>query len=304
MTVSQLYNSVAQLGFENSLEEDSRFIFAVNRALLQVNAIRPATKAYVINHKPMANKIANATFKPIDKKDELYFYADNVKAYYFEADGNGIVYIEKYDSASNEWKLIAQNDLNSSKTFKAYRGLIKEDKKFTSGQIRMRFTGDYFYSVKCVAMYEYIYTDNVDDIPAYEPFTRYDIGALAEDFLTLSTPLIVETEGVSYVNQDYTIENGRVILLPHDKGGIYKVLYNRKPSPIPQSESLSNSSTILDLDEDLCALLPNLIASYIWLEDEPDKAQYYMSLYKESAIDIERRMRNTTPIQIKSCNGW
>ena len=35
MTVSQLYNSVAQLGFEDSLEEDDRFIFAANRALLQ-----------------------------------------------------------------------------------------------------------------------------------------------------------------------------------------------------------------------------------------------------------------------------
>ena len=53
MTVSQLYNSVAQLGFEDSLEEDDRFIFAANRALLQVNAIRPVTSAYVINHKPM-----------------------------------------------------------------------------------------------------------------------------------------------------------------------------------------------------------------------------------------------------------
>lgn len=304
MTVSQLYNSVAQLGFENSLEEDSRFIFASNRALLQVNSIRPATKAYVINHKPMANKIANATFKPIDKKDDLIFYADKVKAYYFEADGNGIVYFEKYDSDSNKWKPIKHQEFNNSKSFTAYRGFIKDGANFITEQIRMRFSGEYFYSVKCVAMYEHIYSDKEEDIPAYEPFTRYDIGELASDFLTLSAPLIVETEGISYVNQGYTVENGRVILLPHDKGGVYKVLYNRKPESILYKVQLSADNTRIDLDEDLSALLPLLVASYIWLEDAPDKAQYYLSLYKEGAIDIERRMKNTTPIQIKSCNGW
>ena len=71
MTVSQLYKSVAQLGFEDSLEGDERFIFAANRALLQVNAIRPATSSYIINHKPMDNMLADATFTPVEKKATL-----------------------------------------------------------------------------------------------------------------------------------------------------------------------------------------------------------------------------------------
>ena len=33
MTVSELYKSVAQLGFEDSLEDDDRFIFAVSRLM-------------------------------------------------------------------------------------------------------------------------------------------------------------------------------------------------------------------------------------------------------------------------------
>lgn len=304
MTVSQLYNSVAQLGFSNSLEEDSRFVFAANRALLQVNSIRPATRAYVINHKPMPNLIKNATFKPIEKTDELCFYANDAKSYFFEADGIGALYIERFDNESNGWVKIGVHEFSSAKTFVAYKGFIKDGSDFVSGQIRMRFTGDYYYSVKCVAMYKYIYSGKVEDIPAYEPFTRYDISALASDFLGLSTPLMVETEGVSYVNQGYTVENGRVILLPYENGGVFKVIYNKKPQGIERVESLSEDETPIDLDEDLSALLPLLVAAYIWIEDEPDKAQYYMTLYNESAVNIERRKRNTSPVQIKSCNGW
>ena len=58
MTIADLYQSVAHLGFETSLEDEARFVYAANRALLQVNALRPATSIYMINHKPLENKIA------------------------------------------------------------------------------------------------------------------------------------------------------------------------------------------------------------------------------------------------------
>ena len=91
MRVSELYKQVAQLGFEDSLEDDSRFYYAANRALLQVSAIRPAVSAYIINHKPMANLLKENTFTPIERSEDLCFEATDAKSYYFEADGNGKV---------------------------------------------------------------------------------------------------------------------------------------------------------------------------------------------------------------------
>lgn len=298
MTVQELYNSVAQLGFETSLEDDQRFIFAANRALLQVNSIRPATKTYLINHKPLVNQISNASFSPQEKTSELYFYADNVKSYYFEADGTGTLAIEMNTHGNGEeWKLIKTVDLSSA-GFKAYRGFIKDGSDFIKGRIRLRFYGDYVYTIKNVAVYEDLFSNNEKDIPAYEPFTRYDISALTSDFLSLATPPIIESEGLSYLNQGYGVENGRVILLPYDKKGVYKVTYKKKPKII----SMGDNETV-DLDDELCALLPMLIASYILLEDEPEKAQYYSALYNERAIDIERRIYNAAPIPITT-NGW
>ena len=303
MTVSQLYSSVAQLGFEYSLEDEDRFLFAANRALLQVNAIRPVTRAYIINHKPLENKVKDATFEPREKTDELFFYAENVKSYYFEADGKGTLSIEKYEASEEKWTRVSVVEFAGVKGFTAYRGFIKQDGEFVNASIRLHFIGEYVYSIKCVAMYEHLYSENAEDIPSWDRFIKYDISALVTDFLSLSSQPIIEAENIKYINQPYGVEDGRIILLPHDIDGLYKIIYNKLPRKIISENGAANDESDIDLDEDLCALLPMLIASYIWVDDEPEKAQYYLALYRERVADIERRKYDVTPVPI-NFNGW
>lgn len=303
MTVSELYNSVAQLGFEDSLEDDRRFFFAANRALLQVNSIRPATSVYVINHKPMENKASLRSFLPLEKTDDLFFEATDVKSYYFETDGNGVVYVELLNTETDEWEKIGMQAFSGSQTFTAYRGFIKQDGKFVSGTVRLHFTGEYLYSVKCVAMYSYLYSDDEASIPAYEAHTRYDISSLVSDFLSLDVPPIRE-EDYSYMSQGFDVENGRIILLPYDAKGLYKISYRRMPRALQNTGDAVEDMTVIDLDEELCSLLPLLIASYVWAEDEAEKAEYYLSLYRERAADVERRIISSKPATIRNKNGW
>ena len=65
MTVGELYNQVVELGFEESIEDVDGFYDAVNRAILQVNNVKPAIGYYVINHRPLTNLVPNPTFEPI-----------------------------------------------------------------------------------------------------------------------------------------------------------------------------------------------------------------------------------------------
>lgn len=304
MTVSELYNSVAQLGFEDSLEYDTGFLFAANRALLQINSLRPATSAYVINHKPLQNAIKGAKFTPTEKTEDLYYEASDVKSYYFEADGNGTAYIELYNSELDTWTIIGMVTLCADKTFTAYKGFIKCDGEFVGGLVRLHFTGEYLYSVRSVAMYQYLFGASADDIPAYEAYTRYDISAIVPDFLSLDAPPIKEEAEYQHLNQDYDVENGKIVLLPYNAGGLYKVIYKRKPAPISPDDTVSEDDTVIDLDEELCALLPILVASFIWMDDEPDKAQYYMSIYESRAIDIERKTKSAAPVTIRNSNRW
>ena len=304
MTVADLYRSVAQLGFEDSLEYEDGFVFAANRAILEVNALRPVSSSFYINHRPIKNELLRPTFEPALKEDELIFECADVKAYYFECDGSGAMYIELFDERTRTWQPIEWKTLSSSGAFKPYKGFIKKEGDFVPGRIRLRFTGEYLYSVKSVAMYKHILGKDEDDIPAFEAFTEYDVTEMVSDFMSLKNPPIAFDDEYRHLNREYRVENGRIILLPYDGAGHYRVIYNRRPKDIKHENSLSEDLTVIDLDEELCALLPILVAAYIWMDDEPEKAQYYLSLYQQRAAYLEHKTINPSPVIMRSVNGW
>lgn len=303
MTVSELYKQVAGLGFESSLEDESRFYFAAERALLQVARIRPATRTYTIYHAPLKNAAQICTFAPVERSEDLCFEAMGAKAYYFESNGEGIVYPEWLDDG--HWKMTDDYVRISSAdhSFKPYSGFIKVENKFVDGPVRLRFTGMYLYAVRCVALYAHTLSDLKEDIPAYAPFSKYDISELTSDFLGLASPPVTDDENREVLNQNYGIENDRTVLLPYDARGCYHVNYYHRPAVFSREDTAGNSSQKIDLDEDLCALLPTLIAAYIWAEDEPSLAEYYLSLYQQQAAEVLSRTRSLAPIKIQN-NGW
>ena len=304
MTVADLYRSVAQLGFEDSLESEDGFVYAANRAILEVNALRPVTSSVYINHRPMKNELLRPTFEPALKEDELIFECADVKAYYFECDGSGAVYIELFDDISRAWQLIGMRSLTSPGEYKPYKGFIKRDGAFVPGRVRLRFTGEYLYSVKSVAMYKHLLGKDEGDIPAFEAFTQYDVTEMVPDFMSLRNPPIEFDDGYRHLNQEYRVENGRIILLPYGGAGHYRVIYNRRPASIVSNGALQADITVIDLEEELCALLPILVAAYIWMDDEPEKAQYYLSLYQQRAAYLEHKTINPSPVIMRSVNGW
>lgn len=300
MIVSDLYKQVAGLGFESSLDDDSRFYYAANRALLQVSRIRPATRTHHINHKPLMNALPTG-FSSMECRGNLAFEASSAKGYYFEADGNGQAYIEYFEDGS--WKVAKIVEMQSNRTFKAYSGLVKNGTEFVEGSVRIRFLGNYLYHVRRVALYPDVYSNNDADVPAYEPYSKYDISDLASDFLAMSAPPIVDSDGREVLNQNYDIENGRIVLLPRSMPGEYIVRYIKKPTALAQKNNANTDNQAIDLDDDLCAILPNLVASYIYAEDEPQLAEYYLTLYNQQAIVIEQKARQHSSVFITN-NGW
>jgi hypothetical protein len=295
MRVSELYSQVAQLGFEDSLENDKRFYYAANRGLLQVNAIRPAISHFVIPHMPVKNKVDRSSFAIIERTEDLFFVAHGVKAYYFEAMGKGTVSFT--DESGN---YIRSNvEIDSMGRFTAYRGMIPDGE----GRITMRFTGQYTYYIKNVAMYGSLFSDRVADIPAYAPFISYDLGAMVDDFLGLDNPPM-DTDDLYRFDGNYRVEGGRVLLLPYDECGEVRVRYKRRPKPLDGTTvSASQDTTVIDLDEELCSILPLLIASYIYAEDEPNLAVHYLEQYNTRAAELEYRTRNYDPVPFKNIYG-
>ncbi len=306
MTVIELYNSVAQLGFETTLESDARFVLAANRAILQVNRIKPLTSIYKLNHFPLKNVIEGGGFELKCKdKEPIVFVADNAKSYYFECNGNGQMIIEKSTDGGANWSIIGNTELSSPDgRFIEYKGLIQEAGRAVVGRVRMRFMGEYIYYVQNVAMYDSLIGANVKDIPMYAKYTKYDIASLASDFISFASPPIVDAQrGEGFIlNVDYFVEGKGKILIPASANGVFDISYNRLPKSILFDGTDDNE--LIDLDEELCAILPNLIASYIWVDDEPDKAQYYLSLYREQVAEIVARTKDLRPYVYRNKTGW
>ena len=304
MQVAELYAQVSQLGFETSLDDGkARFYQAAGRALLQINALRPRRAVLELSHRTPHNSVISPSFKPVFCMNDVVYEGVGVKAYYFECDGTGKAVIEA--KIDGEWELIGEVDMmNSGRKYRTYRGFIKRDGDWFGGEVRLSFTGLFAYSIRCVALYDVLYGPTEDDIPAYGPFYAYHMHKETDDFLSWCTPPILVEETDTMLNQEYRIENDGTLLLPYGADGLYRVHYNRLPKPLVDQGAPEEDTSLIDLDEELCALMPLLIASFVWAEDEPELSEYYLTLYRERAADIDARNRNATPVLIKNVYGW
>lgn len=303
MNVSTLYKQVALLGFEDSLENVNAFYYAASRAIYQVNLLRPHIAEYrIFRHTP--KNLLTTNFVTHVRENDITFEATAAKAYFFEAFGSGTLFIEEMKDGA--WHLIAER-VFANTTFTPYKDFIKAGGEFTNRTVRLRFAahpeGDFTYFVRNVAMFSALYSADGEDIPEIQEFTPYNMAELCSDFLSLPEPPIV-TAGQTRLAAGYKVEGGSTILLPYEAEGEFKILYRRKPHEIIGDGEPEEDETQIDLDEELCTLLPLLTAAYVWAEDEPEKAEYYMNLYRERSAEIMRTKKNASPAKIINVTGW
>ena len=308
MTIKELYDSVAELGFETELESErlNGFILAANRAIVQINRIRPATSIYKLNHFPLVNKLSESTYEPVCKDDEaLIFSTDGAKSYFFECNGNGIATIEKSTDFGETWETLAAVELVSEKgQFEKYRGLILDGDKPYLGLVRIKFSGDYIYWVQNVAMYGSLLSADPESVPAFSKYISYDIASLTDDFVSFVCPPITDAQRDKgfILNTDYFVEGASKILIPASIKGVYDVVYNRRNKQLSLNDDMEETN--IDLDSELCCLMPNLVASYIWADDEPTKAEYYLTLFNAQVAEIMAREKNLKPVVYRNKTGW
>lgn len=303
MKVSELYDHVSRLGFESSLEDARLFYNTANRAILQVNALRPAIRTCEINHSPLPNLIEEDTFSGILLQDSLVFEAEAPRAYYFEADGDGHFFLEKLEEGV--WRIIHESSLSSQGAkYRPYSGFVKDGDENVDGTVRVRFESEYACSVRNVALYGAVRSDSEADVHPFAPFARYRMPDICDDFLSFAEPPVKTDLGYDKMIQGYKIEGNETIIFPKDAVGVYLVLYNHKPNALSYESNPTEDDTVIDLAEDLCALLPVLVASYAWLDDEEGKAVHYMNIYREMAANIERKGKSVASSDMRDVYGW
>lgn len=304
MKVHELYDAVAKLGFEDSLEDISAFFIAANRAMLQVNALRPLTAILEIYHRSVDNLIPGATHEIHEHLDSNLVFESTApaKAYYFEVLGEGECRIEVYNSAIKQWEVKHNPIIFDCRTYTAFYDLINPEGEFVSDRVRLHFMGEYVFYVRNAALYGSVHSSDPEDIPPFREYIRYDLRKLAEGFIELAdNPFITS---FTRITDDYIFEDNSVLLLPRDVAREVKIKYKKAPGALVYTDDPANDDSEIELDPELSQLLPLLTAAYVWADEGDGKAQYYLELYRERTAEIEMRKRSTAPATYANVTGW
>lgn len=303
MKVNELYSAVCKLGFESTLEDIPAFFIAANRAMLQINALRPLTSIMEIYHRGLKNLIAGADHNIKEHLSEDVIYTSNgaAKSYYFEVKGEGECKVEIYNKARKKWEN-KENITFNTMVFTAFKNLIKPDGEYSSDPARLRFIGDYVFQIKNVALYEHIYSEAAEDIPAFTEYARYDMRELDPRFIELADKPMVGA--YTRLNEGYIFEEESVLLLPSDVARDLKIKYKRTPNEIDYRDNPTLDDTRIDLDPELVQLLPLLTAVFVLADEGDGKSEYYLTLYRERAAEIEARKRSRKGAGYISVDGW
>jgi len=277
MTIYQLKDDVARLGFESEIEDEDHFIASANRALSVIYVDRPVTKTAI------------ATLggpRVAQKREFIEHFSKEVitipfsgMSLSFTSEGRGTCIITD-SSGSNTVSLSMKDQLT---------------KQFVNGDGYLTLTGDNYFTISNFAVFKDKTSNNTPDIPLYTPFRELNPSDWCNDFRAFAGPPC-DKDGNPV--DEVKLIDGRV-RAPYELRCEVYLTYYRSPTLM----SVDNILVPIDISNESAPLLPFLTAAFLWLDDDPAKAQYYMNLYRDLMANIKMFSTNKIDADYR-VNGW
>lgn len=277
MTYNDLCAEVAALGFEGDIELSDVVLHATERALKTIFTERPLYKVAQFYQKPINPVIKTEALTHTSEQSEIIPF--DAKAYSFKTCGEG------------SYKI---TDESGSLTVD-FSGMETVHKGFLHGEGTLEFLGNYSYTVYDLAIFDEILSGDEKDIPILCDFIEYDLKEFAFDFLSFSSPPEDEF-GVSIPGA--SVCQG-IMRIPINYIGKIRLSYKSGPKSI-----ISGSDDEIILPDGCEHLLALLVAAYVWLDDDAEKAEYYMNLYREAMAAVKFYDRSKVNTSYRDVIGW
>lgn len=277
MTLNELMADVLQLGFESYIENEEAFIYASNRALSLIYVDRPVSDIAKITFSGPRVTVAKNFIE--HGSDESITIPIKGKCLSFRSTGNGMCVLTDV-RGSTKIPLVMPDQLT---------------KQFIHGDATVTFSGSYYFTVSNLAVFADTVSNNQSDIPEYKPYVEICPEDYCRGFRAFAS---LPTDAQGRTVESIRLEDGK-LRAPFDYRGELYLTYYRAPAPITNEDYDAR----IDVSDECAPLLPILTASFMWLDDDAGKAQYYMSLYRDLAANIKRY--STRKIDtVYSVNGW
>lgn len=278
MTLEELKNDVAALGFESGVRDDELFIASVNRALGLIYTDRPVSKTIIVHFD--SPRISY-------KKEFIEHHSNETIA--ITVKGKGLSFRTRGEGECN---IIEENGGGSYVSFSMHDQLTKRK---INGKTTLTFTGQYYYTVSNLVIFDDLISASITDLREYSPRKEALPTDYCDDFRAFAgPPKNINGEIV----KEAELRDGR-ISVPYEFAGDIYLTYYRSPARITSAKA----NLTIDISMECAPLLPLLTASFLWLDDDAAKAQYYMSLYRDSIANIKRFSTMRIDDQY-GVNGW
>lgn len=278
MTTNQLLKETYALGFEDTGEADGSFIFAASRALRQIfsELAREVRRGIIVSAPKIAHHTPRYSHEPYEKKSFSF------KGYSFSFKFSG-------------WGSYTVEDKSSRRTvgFRGASGIVREifDRECT-----LTFAGEYSFVISDLTAFGSNHGYKETDVPVYSEYREYSLPELIPDY-SVMTRLPINERGEA-IEGAHAV--GDVLYLPFGYCGEVLVTYKPLPTPI----SSSDLSQEIDIPRSFEHLLPILTASYLWLDDDPEKAEYYATIYKSEAARLTVTSHKSIDSAYSDVTGW
>ena len=130
-----------------------------------------------------------------------------------------------------------------------------------------------------LSVFECLPGDTEESIPYYRERVEYRISDYAPDFLSLAE---LPTDGRAERIECAEL-CGDTLILPYSFSGEVNLKYRSAPPTI----SNDDADKEIAIPREFLHLVSLLAASYVWLDDDTEKSQYYYSLYRDGIAGVK-----------------
>lgn len=259
MTLNDIKNEVSALSFLGEIPLDNSFVFSVARALRCIYSERGVIEALSLYQSSPRTHTSLSGIRVSPSDNLEYTLPRGTFSLYIG--GKGIM---KINSGSE------QRAYPFTEGCEHITGYV--DKEFT-----MSFSSEYSFSIHSLFHTEECI--NTSMLPSLTGMMEYRLRDIAEDFLS--------ADGAPTDEYGRCIKGSKIIsealFIPYDYEGVVSLEYKKAPPSV----NIDYPNEELSVPCELVHLIPLLTASYVILDDDEERAAYYLSLYKSEMARLK-----------------
>ena len=236
-------------------------------------------KKFEVTQKPQVNLLGYySEFNIVEHLgvDKDYTSLEPARSYYFEADGDGVAFIESFDGGV--WTVLETINLVADGFMVAYKGILP----LQGTQTRIRFSGNFFYQHQNRALFSAPYP--LSRVPNYKPWVTY---TMPDDFRMVD--VVIEEFPVRQYEQsaNYKWEGFKDLVVNYYFEGTIRVIY--KPVPL----TITSISQALEVDDITALAITYYVASKLAPEENKQLTNFFEGKYNELKLETFYKMPST-----------